>query len=156
MGSGGASEFVDPYTGASRYTGGGAGSSQIGGGSSASTGFSGDPYTGEYDSRVTGWVLMISQFSGGGRTTPAAASASNLLPHVCRLLCSYAVHFADRVIAPQRKFLSFAQANLPALRTKVVQLNTELSADPVRIAYGCSAELKLTLSTSTDDCESRS
>lgn len=40
------SNFVDPYTGASRYTGGGVGSSSQG--ASSSQGFSGDPYTGEW------------------------------------------------------------------------------------------------------------
>lgn len=84
----GSSEFVDPYTGASRYTGGGSGSTPA---LAASTGFSGDPYT------------------GGGRTASATAAASSLLPH--------------------RKFLSFTQANLPALRSKLVQLNSELAAD---------------------------
>ncbi|KAM0792413.1 hypothetical protein ACM66B_005091 [Microbotryomycetes sp. NB124-2] len=48
---GGNSQFVDPYTGASRYTGGGVQSH-----SSSSSGFSGDPYT------------------GGGRTAPKPAS----------------------------------------------------------------------------------
>lgn len=38
----GSSEFVDPYTGASRYTGGGAGSTPA----PQNSGFSGDPYTG--------------------------------------------------------------------------------------------------------------
>ena len=45
LGSTSASEFVDPYTGASRYTGGGVGSAPAP--STGSTGFSGDPYTGE-------------------------------------------------------------------------------------------------------------
>lgn len=39
---GSSSEFVDPYTGASRYTGGGAGSTPV----VPSGGYTGDPYTG--------------------------------------------------------------------------------------------------------------
>lgn len=57
----GQSEFVDPYTGASRYTGGGRPTAS----SSTTSGFSGDPYT------------------GGGRREAAQAS---LVPHVCRSL----------------------------------------------------------------------
>lgn len=51
-------EYVDPYTGASRYTGGGAGSRPA----APASGFTGDPYT------------------GGGRTV--APAVVNLLPHV--------------------------------------------------------------------------
>ena len=81
LGSSGASEFVDPYTGASRYTGGGAGSSAVGG-SSASTGFSGDPYTGASRFSSPCAPLKLAERTGGGRTTPAVDSASKLLPHV--------------------------------------------------------------------------
>lgn len=44
LGTGASSQFVDPYTGASRYTGGGVGSAPAP--NSGSTGFTGDPYTG--------------------------------------------------------------------------------------------------------------
>lgn len=54
-------EYVDPYTGASRYTGGGAGSTPA----APSGGFTGDPYT------------------GGGRSVQAPV-VTNLLPHVRR------------------------------------------------------------------------
>lgn len=43
LGTASGSQYVDPYTGASRYTGGGAGSAPAAGGT---TGFAGDPYTG--------------------------------------------------------------------------------------------------------------
>ncbi|ORY58665.1 WD40-repeat-containing domain protein [Leucosporidium creatinivorum] len=78
----GASDYVDPYTGASRYTGGGVPTQR-----SSSQGFSGDPFT------------------GGGRTI---SKTPKILPH--------------------KTFLSFTSANLPALRSKLGQLNDELAA----------------------------
>lgn len=79
----GSNDFVDPYTGASRYTGGGAGSAPVG----SSTGlFSGDPYTGEslpFPSLARSEKLAdLSSGTGGGRTAPAASKTPSLLPHV--------------------------------------------------------------------------
>ncbi|KAK4703285.1 phospholipase A-2-activating protein, partial [Phenoliferia sp. Uapishka_3] len=99
LGTAGGSDFVDPYTGASRYTGGGVGSRPAAG--SGSTGFSGDPYT------------------GGGRSASAAAAKTKLLPH--------------------KTFLTFPQANLPALRAKLGQLNDQLLADPSQSTLALSA-----------------
>lgn len=59
------SEYVDPYTGASRYTGGGSGSTPA----PMTGGFAGDPYT------------------GGGAT--AAPTAPSLLPHVSPTFFTY-------------------------------------------------------------------
>ncbi|KDE02794.1 hypothetical protein MVLG_06686 [Microbotryum lychnidis-dioicae p1A1 Lamole] len=88
----GTNEYVDPYTGASRYTGGGVATGSGSGGAALSGGFSGDPYT------------------GGGRTMPAVdATTPTLLPH--------------------RSFLTFPQANLAALRSKLGQLNDQIAAD---------------------------
>lgn len=81
---GSGNEYVDPYTGASRYT------AQPPRAAGAST-FTGDPYT------------------GGGGQAAAARKGPSFLPH--------------------KTFLSFAQANLAALRTKLGQLNDALAAE---------------------------
>ncbi|SCV69419.1 BQ2448_2439 [Microbotryum intermedium] len=86
----GRNEYVDPYTGASRYTGGGVATGSGSGGAASAGGFSGDPYT------------------GGGRTMPATTKTLSLLPH--------------------RSFLTFPQANLAALRSKLGQLNDQIAA----------------------------
>lgn len=101
---GGGSEYVDPYTGGSRYTA----QPPAGGGGAGGGGFAGDPYT------------------GGGRAAPvAAAKGPALLPH--------------------KAFLSFGQANLPALRTKLGSLNDALTADPATAALALSAAELATL-----------
>ncbi|KAI5477830.1 phospholipase A-2-activating protein [Pseudohyphozyma bogoriensis] len=93
----GSSEFVDPYTGASRYTGGGAGSTPA----RNTSAYSGGPYT------------------GGGRSA-ASQATPKLLPH--------------------KSYLSFTQANLVALRTKLGQLNEQLASDAATSSLALSAE----------------
>lgn len=82
----GNNDYVDPYTGASRYTGGGAESTSVG---SSAGGFSGDPYTGELLRLVAQFEALTLVGTGGGRSAPAASKTPSLLPHVHSFsLCS--------------------------------------------------------------------
>lgn len=135
LGTGPSNDYVDPYTGASRYTGGGVGSAPAP--SSGSTGFSGDPYTGELPLRVFArfyfadlslsdrwWTISL----GSCRHAEAASSRES-----CTLR-SFEHHLTTLCV--QKTFLNFTQANLPALRAKLGQLNDQLATDPVRPSFG--------------------
>ncbi|KAM0753585.1 PFU-domain-containing protein [Meredithblackwellia eburnea MCA 4105] len=116
LGTGASNEYVDPYTGASRYTGGGvptgprptvqtqprSNPSPASTAYAGFTGFNADPYTG-----------------GGGRSAGVSATPK-LLPH--------------------KSFLNFTQANLAPLRAKVGQLNEQLAADPSTSSLSLTSE----------------
>ncbi|GAA6061577.1 hypothetical protein JCM10212_004327 [Sporobolomyces blumeae] len=91
---------VDPYTGASSYRGGGG----AGGGSAR------QPRAGGSSTVFSG-----DPFTGGGRSGPAVSSAP--------------VRSSGGIL-PYRSFLTFNQANLPALRSKLSQLNEQLAGTP--------------------------
>jgi phospholipase A-2-activating protein len=128
----GATDHVDPYTGASRYTGGGVPTSR------PSQGFSGDPFTGEL--RVARCPRNApSDFSvrtGGGRTVP---KTPKILPHVCRFTRRRKRSPAELSALQQKTFLSFTSANLPALRSKLGHLNDELTASESTSSLALSA-----------------
>ncbi|GAA5931392.1 WD repeat PLAP family protein [Sporobolomyces koalae] len=84
-----------------------------------------DPYTGASSYRGAGASSAGSAnsqgfsgdpFTGGGRSAPPAPSSQPSRP--------------TGGILPHRTFLNFTQANLPALRTKLTQLNEQLATSP--------------------------
>lgn len=85
----GGSEYVDPYTGSSRY--------------------SGAP-------------------SSSGAATPAGSARSG---NVDPFTMSEPVKPKQTSILPQKGYLSFKQANLPAVRSKIGQLNDQLKGSDV-------------------------
>ncbi|GAA5947309.1 hypothetical protein JCM3765_001619 [Sporobolomyces pararoseus] len=96
----GPTDNVDPYTGASSYRG--AGNASAGGRAGGASAPSSSGFSGD-------------PYTGGGRTAPAPSSAP--------------VRSAGGIL-PHRTFLNFAQANLPALRSKLSQLNDQIAASP--------------------------
>ncbi|GAA5978453.1 hypothetical protein JCM10908_004359 [Rhodotorula pacifica] len=109
----GGSGNLDPFTGASSYR---SQPSAAAGPSAGSSGFSGDPFT------------------GGGRTSapaPSAPRSGGVLPHVSTLR-TWSLEFLriELHTLAQQTFLTFTQANLPALRNKLQQLSDRLAASP--------------------------
>ncbi|GAA5938439.1 hypothetical protein JCM3775_000892 [Rhodotorula graminis] len=104
----GGSGNVDPFTGTSSYR-----STTGGAGAGAGAGGGVDPFTGGSSYRSAGAGASAGGFSGDPYTGGGASSAprsSGVLPHT--------------------SFLSFTQANLPALRSKLAQLSDQFAASP--------------------------
>ncbi|BGP38000.1 hypothetical protein JCM10449v2_001927 [Rhodotorula kratochvilovae] len=116
----GGSGNLDPYTGASSYR-------STAGGAAGSSGDV-DPYTGgsSYRSAGAGPAPSAGGFSddpytGGGRSSaPSASRVGGVLPHT--------------------SFLSFTQANLPALRSKLAQLSEQFAASPSTSSLALTAD----------------
>ncbi|EKM82501.1 hypothetical protein AGABI1DRAFT_34287 [Agaricus bisporus var. burnettii JB137-S8] len=107
---GGGEEYVDPYTGASRYRSSGSNDSR---GNQEYA----DPFTGASRYRSTGSTSAPAPpsgdpFTGASRYNPSAA-ASSTSNNVVNLL-------------PMKNSLSFKQANVPAMQQKLFQFNDTL------------------------------
>ncbi|GAA5851353.1 hypothetical protein JCM9279_001114 [Rhodotorula babjevae] len=117
----GGSGNVDPFTGASSYRsttgGGGAGAGGGGGGGGV------DPFTGGSSYRSAGAGASSSTFSGDPYTGGGASSASR-----------------SGGVLPHTSFLSFTQANLPALRSKLAQLSDQFAASPSTSSLALTAD----------------
>ncbi|WOO81219.1 Phospholipase A-2-activating protein [Vanrija pseudolonga] len=111
---GGGDTFVDPFTGASRYTGGGV--------STGSTGGS-DPFTG--GSRYTGGGVSTGSapaaYYGGADPLTGGSSYTSTPAPITKIL-------------PIQSFLSFKKINAAAAKGKVDQFNTEIKASNPNLA----------------------
>ncbi|KAL1411377.1 hypothetical protein Q8F55_002333 [Vanrija albida] len=114
LGTGGGDTFVDPFTGASRYTGGGVSTGSTGGGS--------DPFTG--GSRYTGGGVSTgtpAAYYGGADPLTGGSSYTSTPAPITKIL-------------PVKSFLSFKKINAAAAKGKVEQFNTEIKASTSNLA----------------------
>ncbi|TYJ54476.1 hypothetical protein B9479_004895 [Cryptococcus floricola] len=110
-GGGGGQGYVDPFTGGSRYTGGGV---PMAGGQANN----GDPFTG--GSRYTGGGVPTHTPSyGGGDPFTSSGAYSASTP-------AAAAKKQKQGILPVKSWLAFKQINVAAVKAKVAQFNDEL------------------------------
>ncbi|CAK9781176.1 PFU-domain-containing protein [Cutaneotrichosporon oleaginosum] len=107
----GSSNYVDPYTGATRYTGGGVTT----GSGSGSAGQSGDPFTG--GSRYTGGGVTPGSAGGFGGADPLTGSSSYQSTPPA----------PTSKILPVKTYLTFKKINAKAAQGKLEQFDEELS-----------------------------
>ncbi|KIR59591.1 phospholipase A-2-activating protein [Cryptococcus bacillisporus CA1873] len=136
LGTGGdTASYADPFTGSSRYTGGGVPTTGAGGNSG---GF-GDPFTG--GSRYTGGSVSTAgnttssgdPFTGGSRYTGGAIASSAPVQQSGAM-----------GILPVRTYLPFKQINVSAAKNKIQQFNDELKTSKPELALTLEEEKTLT------------
>lgn len=118
--------YADPFTGGSRYTGGGVPTTGAGG----SSGGFGDPFTG--DSRYTGGGISTTgnttssgdPFTGGSRYTGAVTASSAPVQQS-----------GAKGILPVKTYLPFKQINVSAAKNKIQQFNDELKTSKVSVVF---------------------
>ncbi|WVQ77835.1 hypothetical protein IAR50_007530 [Cryptococcus sp. DSM 104548] len=116
LGGGETQTYVDPFTGGSRYTGGGV---PMAGGQANN----GDPFTG--GSRYTGGGVPTHTPSYGGGDPFTSSGAYSSTP---RPSSTPAAKKQKQGILPVESWLSFKQINVAAVKGKVAQFNEELKS----------------------------
>lgn len=110
---GGGAEYVDPYTGGSRYQpGGSSGNAGAGAGVGAGVGASASASAGA-------GMEDTGRYTGARNVDPYTSSA----PHASTSFGAAAAVGGGARILPQRTFLAFKSANFAAIKNKLTQLN---------------------------------